>query len=72
MHNGVIRDFSKVKRDLVFAVDPSLYPSIEGSTGSEVFFYLALTMGLADRKNKPHLWQFRQSVSPISGERYTP
>ena len=48
MHNGVIRDFSKVKRDLVFAVDPSLYPSIEGSTDSEVFFYLALTMGLAD------------------------
>ena len=46
MHNGVIHDFPKVKRDLVLAVDPSLYPSIEGSTDSEVFFFLALTLGL--------------------------
>jgi glutamine amidotransferase len=28
------------------AVDPSLYPLIEGSTDSEVFFYLALSFGL--------------------------
>jgi predicted glutamine amidotransferase len=48
MHNGVIHDFHKVKRDLVLAVDPSLFPSIEGSTDSEVFFYLALTLGLED------------------------
>ena len=46
MHNGVLRDFAKVKRDLVLAVDPSLYRSIEGSTDSELFFYLALTLGL--------------------------
>lgn len=48
MHNGLIRDFRKVKRDLAFAVDPTLYPEIEGSTDSELFFYLALTMGLED------------------------
>jgi glutamine amidotransferase len=48
MHNGVIHDFAKVKRDLVMAVDPSLYSSIEGSTDSEVFLYLALTFGLED------------------------
>jgi predicted glutamine amidotransferase len=48
MHNGVIRVFQAVKRDLVLAVDPSLYPSIEGSTDSEVFFFLALTLGLED------------------------
>ncbi len=48
MHNGVIRDFATVKRELVLAVDPSLYPEIEGSTDSEVFFYLALTQGLED------------------------
>jgi predicted glutamine amidotransferase len=48
MHNGVIRDFQKVKRDLALAVDPSLYPSIEGSTDSELFFFLALTLGLED------------------------
>jgi glutamine amidotransferase len=46
MHNGVVREFPRVKRDLVLAVDPELYPSIEGSTDSEVFFYLALTFGL--------------------------
>jgi predicted glutamine amidotransferase len=48
MHNGVIRDFATVKRDLVLAVDPSLFPFIEGSTDSEVFFFLALTYGLED------------------------
>jgi predicted glutamine amidotransferase len=46
MHNGVIRDFHRVKRDLVLAVDPSLFPLIEGSTDSETFFFLALTLGL--------------------------
>ena len=48
MHNGLIREFATVKRDLAFAVDPSLYPEIEGSTDSEMFFYLALTFGLQD------------------------
>jgi predicted glutamine amidotransferase len=48
MHNGLIREFPNVKRDLALAVDPSLYASIEGSTDSEVFFFLALTMGLED------------------------
>jgi predicted glutamine amidotransferase len=48
MHNGVIRDFPEVKRDLVLEVDPSLYPSIEGSTDSETLFHLALTYGLED------------------------
>src|SRR5262249_18384644 len=48
MHNGGIADFARVKRDLVLAVDPDLYPFIEGSTDSEVFFFLALTLGLED------------------------
>jgi len=48
MHNGMIREFPKVKRELVLAIDPALYPNIEGSTDTEVFFYLALTMGLED------------------------
>ena len=46
MHNGAIRDFDRVKRDLRFAIDPELYSEIEGSTDSETFFYLALTFGL--------------------------
>ena len=32
----------------MLAVDPALYPAIEGSTDSEVFFFLALTLGLED------------------------
>lgn len=48
MHNGLIRDFHVVKRELVLAVDPSLYPSIEGTTDSETMFFLALTFGLED------------------------
>ncbi len=48
MHNGLIAEFPKVKRDLVVAIDPELYPLIEGSTDSEVLFFLALTFGLED------------------------
>jgi glutamine amidotransferase len=48
MHNGYLGGMDKVKRDLVLAVDPSLYASIEGSTDTELFFYLALTFGLED------------------------
>jgi len=52
MHNGLIRGFHEVKRDLALAVDPSLYSSIEGSTDTETFFYLALTFGLEDNPPK--------------------
>jgi predicted glutamine amidotransferase len=48
MHNGAIRGFQEVKRDLLTAVDPSLYPDIERSTDSETLFFLALTFGLND------------------------
>jgi predicted glutamine amidotransferase len=48
MHNGAIRDFALLKRDLVLAVDPELYPAMEGSTDSEVMFHLAMTFGLKD------------------------
>ena len=48
MHNGVIGDFDRVKRDLMVEVAPELYPHIEGSTDSELLFHLALTYGLED------------------------
>lgn len=48
MHNGLIRGFGAVKRELVLAIDPGLYPSIEGSTDTELMFYLALSLGLDD------------------------
>jgi glutamine amidotransferase len=48
VHNGVIKDFDKLRRELVLAVDPSLFAGIQGSTDSEVLFHLALTFGLED------------------------
>jgi predicted glutamine amidotransferase len=46
VHNGLIRDFHLIKRELALAVDESLYADMEGSTDSEMLFYLALTSGL--------------------------
>jgi predicted glutamine amidotransferase len=48
VHNGVINGFLAMRRDLMLAIDPSLFPEIEGSTDSEVVFNLAITFGLAD------------------------
>ena len=48
MHNGLIHGFPAFKRDLAMAVDPLLFADIEGSTDSELFFYLALTFGLEE------------------------
>ena len=48
LHNGFIDGFAASKRDLVLAVDESLYPEIKGGTDTETLFYLALTYGLED------------------------
>jgi glutamine amidotransferase len=37
-----------VKRELMLEIDPTLYPHVQGSTDSEAFFFLALTLGLED------------------------
>jgi predicted glutamine amidotransferase len=48
MHNGFVHEFHRVTRDLLLAVDPELFPEIEGTTDSELLFHLALTLGLED------------------------
>ncbi|MBK3625166.1 class II glutamine amidotransferase [Streptomyces asoensis] len=48
MHNGAIAGFHRIRRDLALAVDPQLFPDIEGSTDSEMMFFLALTLGLEE------------------------
>ncbi len=48
MHNGFVDGFHEIKRDLVLAVDPSLFPEMEGTTDTELMFFLALTFGLED------------------------
>ena len=68
MHNGVIRDFAKVKRDLAVMVAPELFPQIEGSTDSELLFYLALTLGLED--DPPHAIECAVGLVEAVGRRH--
>ena len=68
MHNGSIAGFRALKRDLVLAVDPELYPDIEGSTDSELLFYLALTFGLATIRPPP--WLVRCGLVEETGRRH--
>jgi predicted glutamine amidotransferase len=46
MHNGYIGGLHDVRRDLILAIDPALFPEIEGTTDTELLFHLALTHGL--------------------------
>lgn len=48
MHNGYIDGFHTMKRDLAFAIDPERFADMEGTTDSEMLFFLALTYGLED------------------------
>lgn len=48
MHNGYLNEFATIKRDVVLAIDPSLYPQIQGGADTEFLFFLALTLGLSD------------------------
>jgi len=46
VHNGMIDGFQALHRDLLLAVDPSLFDGIAGSADSEVLLHLALSFGL--------------------------
>ena len=46
MHNGMIEDFPLVRRDLLMAIDPQFFTSLEGSTDSETMLLLAMSFGL--------------------------
>ncbi len=46
VHNGEIFEIEKLRRDLLLEVDPKLFGEIQGTTDSELMFYLALTLGL--------------------------
>jgi glutamine amidotransferase len=48
MHNGYIDGFRAMKRDLALLVDPDRFADIEGTTDTEMLFFLALTFGLED------------------------
>ncbi len=46
VHNGLINEYDKLRRDLAFAISPALYPLISGTTDSELMFLLALSFGM--------------------------
>ncbi len=46
VHNGEIFEVEKIRQQLLMRIAPRLFPSILGTTDSEVLFYLALTFGL--------------------------
>jgi predicted glutamine amidotransferase len=48
MHNGFLDGFHMMKRDLALGVDPGLFADIEGTTDTELLFFLALTFGLEE------------------------
>jgi predicted glutamine amidotransferase len=48
VHNGEIEEIEKFRRDLLFRVGPQFFPHVQGTTDSELMFYLALTLGLED------------------------
>src|SRR5436190_667768 len=48
VHNGFLAGFHEIRRDLILAIEPSLFSAIAGSTDSEVLFYLAITFGLEE------------------------
>ena len=45
VHNGAIESYETIRRELMFAVAPEFFNSIEGTTDSEVMFHLALSFG---------------------------
>jgi glutamine amidotransferase len=46
VHNGYIAEFDKLRREMMFAIDPPLFTEVHGTTDTEVVFHLALTFGL--------------------------
>ncbi len=51
-HNGHVTDFEKIRRELQFDINPTLFPMLKGTTDSETFFLLALTYGLMEHPKK--------------------
>jgi glutamine amidotransferase len=48
VHNGYVDGYEGLRRDMLLAVRPDLFPNIKGTTDSELMFHLALTFGLED------------------------
>ena len=63
MHNGQIGGFDRIARDLDFMLSPAFYRARGGTTDSETFFFLLLTLGL---ERDPE-GAFAQAVALVEG-----
>jgi predicted glutamine amidotransferase len=61
MHNGQIGGFERIRRDLMMRVESALFRELQGTTDSELFFYLLLGNGAADDP----IEAFRRTVSDV-------
>ncbi len=48
VHNGLIHEFQMVEKDLMQHIDAKYFRHIDGSTDSEILFYLLLSNGLQE------------------------
>ncbi|MDJ0879178.1 MAG: class II glutamine amidotransferase [Halieaceae bacterium] len=48
VHNGVIRNFARIRRQLVHELDDDHFRGLHGATDSELMFMLAMQFGLTD------------------------
>src|SRR3954447_9417161 len=48
VHNGYLGGLHAVRRDLMLAIEPDLFPAVQGSTDTEVVFHVALSFGLCE------------------------
>jgi len=48
VHNGLIRNFRGIRRELALAIGEDLYAELNGTTDSEIMFLLALHFGMDD------------------------
>lgn len=46
VHNGFVHHYARLRRELMLAVAPRFFDRIEGTTDSELLFFLALSFGL--------------------------
>ena len=53
VHNGEIEEIEKSRRDLLFAIAPQFFPHVQGTTDSELMFYLAAHAGAGGRSDRP-------------------
>jgi glutamine amidotransferase len=67
VHNGFLKEYERVRRELLLAITPTFFDNIEGSTDSELLFHLALSFGL-DKEPLPALERMAGFVEALGAK----